>query len=158
MTDQRLRVSVAGRDRTADLGVAALRATNSRRHEWMEGQLVGEKDVLALPSAPSAPAFHARFLDVLRARLMVDPSLFATPSGPGFLGAMMLQFRIFLWRLFRYQHDWVVFHQNSVNAQLFYAVLFECEERTRQVRELEARVRDLEAQIGTAKTTQGSNR
>ena len=156
MSEQRLRVSVAGRDRTADLGVAVVREANLRRNEWMEGQLAGEKDVLALPSAASVAMFQSRFLDVLRARLMVDPSLFTTPSGPGFLGALMLQVRIFLWRMFRYQHNWMVFHQNAVNAQLFYAVLFESEERARQVRELAARVRDLEAQIGTAKTARES--
>ena len=158
MAEQGLRVSVAGRDRTADLGVFVLREANQRKHDWLEGQLDGEKDVLALKTAPSVAAFQSRFLDVLRARLMVDPSLFTTPSGPGFFGALILQVRIFLWRMFRYQHDWAAFHQNAVNAQLFYAVLFECEERKRQVRDLEARVRDLEAQIGTAKAPQGPNR
>ncbi len=154
MAEQRLRVSVAGRDRTADLGVAVSREAKFRRHEWLEGQIAGEKDVLALTSAASTAVFQARHLQALRGRWAVDPALFTTPSGPGFLGALMLQMRFFLWRLFRYQHDWVVFHQNAVNAQLFYALMFECEERTGQVRELEARVRDLEAHIGTAKTLQ----
>jgi hypothetical protein len=150
MPEQRLRVSVAGRDRTADLGCEVVREAARRRHEWLERQLADEKDVLALKSAPSAAAFQSRHLDVLRSRWMIDTGRFSTPSGPGFLGALVLQARFFLWRIFRYQHDWVSFRQNAVNAQLFYALLFECEERTRQVRELEARVRDLEAQVGTA--------
>lgn len=154
MSEQRLRVAVAGRDRTADLGVAAAREAACRRNEWLEGQLAGEKDVLALAASGSVEAFQRRHLEALRGRWSLDPGLFTTPSGPGILGAIMLQVRFFLWRLFRYQHDWMVFHQNAVNAQLFYALLFECEERRRQVRDLEARLRDLEAQVGTARAQQ----
>jgi hypothetical protein len=153
MAEQRLRVSVAGRDRTADIGVAVLREAGGLGNSWMENQLSAEKDVLALRSATSATAFQSRHLGALRGRWMVDPGCFSTPSGPGVIGALMLQVRIFLWRMFRYQHDWIVFHQNAVNAQLFYALTFECEERARQVRELEARVQVLEAHVGTAKTT-----
>lgn len=148
MSDKRLRVFVAGTDRTGDIGVRAVRGAALRRSPWLEGQLAREKEVLALSSAPSDSAFRERHLAALRSRCAVDLDQFSTPSGPGIAGAFAIWVRTMLWRLFRYQHDWVAFRQNSVNAQLYYALLFENEERARQVRELEARVRELEAQVG----------
>jgi hypothetical protein len=155
MADQRLRVSVAGRDRSHDLGVAVVRDAGGLRHPWLERQLSDEREVLALSSAGSAAAFRARHLEALRSRCAVDLDRFSTPSGPGLAGALALWARTLLWRFFRYQHDWVAFHQNAVNAQQYYALLFESEERARQVRELEARVRELEAQVGTASRPEG---
>lgn len=155
MNEERLRISVAGRDRTADLGASVLREAQQRGLPWLERLLADEQEVLSLRSASTAEAFRARHLAALRSRWMVDPGRFSTPSGPGIVGAAMLWARMFLWRVFRYQHDWVVFRQNGINAQLFYALMFECEDRARQVRELEARVRDLEAQLGTAAPDRG---
>jgi len=58
---------------------------------------------------------------------------------------------MFLWRLLRYQHFWMAFRQNGINAMHAEAVDFEHQERQRQVAELKARVKQLEESIESLK-------
>ena len=61
------------------------------------------------------------------------------------MGRILLVVRKALWRVLRYQHAWLLFHQNAINRQLAYELAFEREERERQAAAFARRLARLEA-------------
>lgn len=135
-----LKLQVAGKDRSGDLGREIAGTAAARPDCGLGRQISHEMDVLELRTADGSEEYLDRHVKTLRVRNQVDPSAF---EGPGACG-LMNRVRRFLWRLLRYQHDWVSFRQNSINVQLSYELEFEKEERKKQVAELEKRIRELE--------------
>jgi len=132
---ENLKLQVAGKDRSGDLGREIAGSAAVRPDHGLATLIAYEMDVLGLCSADSAAEYLDRHVKVLRVRNQVDPSAFEGPMG---------RVRRFLWNLLRYQHDWTSFRQNSINVQLSYELEFEKEERKKQVAELERRIRELE--------------
>jgi hypothetical protein len=135
-----LKLHVAGKDRSGDLGREIVAAAAHRPDHGLATHIEYEMDVLKLRTADSAAEYLDRHVKILRARNQVDPCAFEGSVSCGFMGRV----RRFLWNLLRYQHDWMSFRQNAINVQLSYELEFEKEERRKQVAELERRIRDLE--------------
>ncbi len=118
--------------------------------------LDGERAILCLPEAMSEEDYLTRFVEIMRRRHDVNPALYSQPRTPGLRGQFSYAIRIFLWRIMRYQHFWLTFHQNGINAMQAEAIDFENRERKRQIIELEKRVKDLEEELTTLKDNQSN--
>ena len=133
------KLQVAGKDRSDDLG-REIAGAAARPDHGLARHIAYEMDVLGLRTAPCEEEYLDRHVKILRARNQVDPSSFAGSVSCG----IMDRIRRFLWKLLRYQHDWMSFRQNSINVQLSYELEFEKEDRKKQVAELERRIHELE--------------
>ena len=138
--NETLKLQVAGVDRSADLGREITAAAAARPDCGLAEAVGHEMDVLSLRSAGNTADYLDKHSLVLHARNQVDPAAFALPAGRSFRDRV----RLFLWKLLRYQHDWMLSRQNSINVQLTYELEFEREERKKQVAGLERRIRELE--------------
>ena len=139
-----MKLVIAGKDRTDDLGRQLAETAQRRTQAILEESLRKESDVLALRESDSQEEYLRRHVTLLRARNCVDPARFETPCRPGVFGRCLHGIRMFLWKVFRYQHEWTAARQNTINVQLAYELECERELRERQVRRLEDRVRRLE--------------
>ena len=143
-----MKLIVAGRDRTRDLGEALERQARNRPASALTRRIADERDVLALKASDSESVWLDRHLDLLRNRNCLDTNAFAVCAGRGPAGRLLFGLRRFFWKILRYQHDWHVFQQNSVNVQLSYGLEFERDERRRQAADLDRRMQVLEARVG----------
>ena len=139
-----MKVVVAGRDESEGLGGELSRAAGQRPDAGLASLMAGEADILRLGWRGTEHDYLARHVELMRIRHAVDAGDFAAPSRPGALGRVFGVVRRFLWRVLRYQHDWVLFRQGAVNAQLAHELALEHAERARQTADLERRVRALE--------------
>ena len=153
-----MRVRIAGRDRTDDLGRELTERSRLRPDCGLALRIAQEADVLSLSHSRSTADYSAGQMRLLRSRNCVDTSQFDVPARAGLLGRMAAVFKRFLWRVLRYQHDWSVFRQNSTNVQLSYELEFEREERAKQIADLERRVRELEARLGNEQSAKDRGR
>lgn len=150
------RVQVAGEDRTATLGRDLVGQAQGRRDANLERLLAGEMTLLSLCEAQSMPDYLERHLRLLRVRTSVDPAFFVVPPArPGFAGRCIFQLRRFLFKLLRYQFEWLTFRQNLINDQLSYEVQFEHEDRRLELAELKRRVEVLEQARGAQRPAEG---
>lgn len=140
-----LRVRVAGRDRSEDLGKELIEASRQRPDFGLSQQIAEETDVLALKSAGKMSDYLDRHVTLLRSRNCVDTAFFDIPAKQGIAGRVMYLIRRFLWKVLRHQHDWMAFHQNSINVQLAYELEFEKEAREKEIKALEERLNRLES-------------
>ncbi len=138
-------LSVAGRDRTADLGAELTAAAARIGDPKLAGLLVGEAEILKLGDAANEADFLSRQLAVLGFRTQVDPGLCKPPPSPGWTGRLITLARRVLWRLMRYPHDFITGHQNAVNGQLMRALELETRLRRRETAALRERIAALEA-------------
>ncbi len=146
-----MKVWVAGEEVTGALGESVKeRASNLRSAEY-DLLLEREGDVLKLRDATTTDDHLERYITLMRRRFDVDPAFYTQPRTPGLKGTISYTIRMFLWRLLRYQHFWMAFRQNGINAMHAEAVDFEHQERQRQVAELKARVKQLEESIESLK-------
>ena len=141
---------IAGQNRTSDLGRELIE--EAHRHPCPELQArIDREPLLTHPGAldPAIP-FPRAHLDLLHHRQTVDLNQFRTPGAPGLRGRLLHRLRQLLWTVFRYQHEWSTFKQNSINTQLTYALEFEQAERQREVQALNKRIDQLEQQLRDA--------
>lgn len=149
-----MKLSVAGQDRTHDLG-RELR----RQAEAMERGEANHKpkpslvapDIMPLARAQSEAEYLDQLIGLIRCRNAVDTLDFAIPRKPGMVGLCMTKLKALLWKLLRYQHDRVAFQQNLINAQLTNALEFEVTQRQKETADLKRRVAELEKQSGNCK-------
>jgi hypothetical protein len=144
-TSNAMVLTVAGRDRSGDLGLelkaAAVRLDNSE----LAGLLAGEAEILKLGEAADESAFLTQQLKLLGFRTEVDPGTCAPPRTTGWTGWFITLARRLLWRLMRYPHDFMAGHQNAVNAHLLRALELETRLRRRETAALRERIAALEA-------------
>lgn len=146
-----MKIIVANRDRTADLGAEIRTAAANRQQNpdcrVIPATIVPEISALALQAAKSESAYLSEFIRLLRYRDNVDTLRFMIPRKPGFQGAMMTKLKEFLWKLLRYQHDRITFRQNMINS--LHTTALECElaAREKDVSELRKRLAELEARL-----------
>jgi hypothetical protein len=146
-----MKLSVAGQDRTHDLG-RELR----RQAEGMEGMAAGRKlapfppeiSALSLARAQSEAEYLDRLIGLIRCRNATDTLDFAIPRKAGAAGLFMARLKALLWKLLRYQHDRIAFRQNLINTQLTSALAFEVAQRRKETDDLKRRVAELEKQGG----------
>jgi hypothetical protein len=138
-------ISVAGKDRTADLGAqlqAAARAVAGRAHA--PRQLEDIFTALSLREAKSDVEYLDRLVTLLWHKTGVATVGFYMPRRPGPLGWLTAQVRTLLWKALRYQHDRVAYQQNMINTQFTVALEFLHAHYRQEIAALKQRVAELE--------------
>lgn len=140
---------IAGRDCSRDLGPQLEEAARAREDRGVAVSVGAEGEILSLRTARDLAEYQQIHGELLRSRSGVDTSRFRAPGGDGARAWLRGMVWRLLWRVLRYQHDWVTFRQNTVNMQLLCRSEVEREIRAGQIAELERRVRDLETSRST---------
>ena len=142
-----MRLSIAGEDCGHTFGEEIVESARCRRDERLEAALAQEAVLLGLKGSRHTADYLQRHIERFRSRTGIDPAGFSTPGRPGVCGRLLHLVRTGLWRLLKYQHEWLVFRQNTVNRQLAYELDFEHEERRWTETALEQRLLDLERRL-----------
>ena len=145
-----MKLSVAGQDRTHDLGrelrrQAAAMERGEASHK-PKPSLVAP-DIMPLARAQSEAEYLDRLIGLIRSRNAVDTLDFAIPRKPGVASLVMTKLKGFLWKLLRYQHDRVAFRQNLINALQGSALEYEIALRQKAVADLDQRLKRLESRL-----------
>jgi len=142
-----MKISIAGQDRTQDLGQtlrqqAEIMARGDDRHQ--PARITADISALALARAKSDAEYLDHLIRLIHYREAVDTLDFDIPRKPGVAGLCMKRLKAFLWHLLRYQHDRIIFRQNLINTQLTSALEFEVTQRQNEMADLKRRVAELE--------------
>lgn len=149
-----MRIEVAGRDRTEDLG-ERLRRAAAGRPAAIRDEAERQADVVAIRSAADEAENLEQWLAMLRAHHGIRTEPFDVPVRPGPAGAVAGRVRRFLWKLLRYQHDRTAFQQSAVNIQVVLALEAVARSLGREVRELRARLDEFERRPGAGQGGEG---
>ena len=138
-----MKLFVAGKDRTADLGPEIAAEAARLKASGSIAALSPQHSALVLKESLDRDDFLRRFIDLLRLRHGVRTADYYIPRGPGLRGQVAVAVKAFLWKLLRYQHDRMAFQQNLVNELAIDALEFQ-HHLGRELAELDHRVARLE--------------
>jgi hypothetical protein len=136
-----------GIDVTDSLGASVSAQASTLENKEFTDLLQGEAEILSLRDSKDNGEYLSRYIKIVRKRQGVNPALYSQPRTPGLKGSISYMIRILLWRILRYQHFWLAFHQNAINAMHAETLDFEHQERSRQAKEMESRIDHLEEQL-----------
>lgn len=139
-----MKISIAGKDRTADLGRAIASEAARLKADGSVGSLSPEHSALRLKETSGRADYLRRYIELLRLRHGTRTTDYYIPRGPGLRGRMAVAMKTFLWKLLRYQHDRMSFQQNLVNELAIDALEFQHDQVERELAELNHRIEDLE--------------
>lgn len=145
-----MKIIVAGRDCTSDLGVEIQRrAANLKKRKGRAAppRISQEIGALTLAKANSNSDYLNHFIRLLRYRDAFDTYDFDIPRKPGLFGLLLARLKVVLWKLLRYQHDRIAFRQNLINGLFTNAIEFEMAEMERMHADLCRRLDSLEAAL-----------
>ncbi|MBU0713857.1 MAG: hypothetical protein KJ964_00700 [Verrucomicrobia bacterium] len=147
-----MKLSVAGQDRTHDLGrelrqQAAAMERGETNHKPKPALVV--PDIMPLARAQSEAEYLDQLIDLIRCRNAVDTLDFTIPRKPGVVGLFMTRLKAFLWKLMRYQHDRIAFQQNLINGMQGSALEYEIVLRQKAVADLDQRLKHLESRLAS---------
>lgn len=145
MTDGGIKMSIAGRDRSADLAEELVAQAELRSNPDLAEKIEKEKDILCLKDSDGIEDYLNRHLLLMCSRNCVDPASFDLPSGRGVIGVLLRFIRRLFWKISRWQCDQMAFRQNAVNVQTTYLIEFERDARRKQIADLSERVEKLES-------------
>lgn len=131
-----MRLVVAGKDRSADLGRQIADRAEQREKTASIGLLSPLHSALCLKNEVTTHGYLNQFMRLLKMRHGVSTAPFPVPARAGLSGGIMAAFKRILWRLLRYQHDRVTFQQNLINELLINALEMQkkmMEDRTEEV-------------------------
>lgn len=143
-----MKLLVAGKDRSADLGPALAAEAAEREKDPRCLFLDWRVNALSLRDCKNERDFAARFLELVRYKFHVDTRIFDIPRKPGLAGRVMGLFKGFLWKLLRYQHDRMAFRQNLINSNQTSALEFARAVALKEIAQLKDRVAALEKRMG----------
>ena len=146
-----MKLSIAGQDRTRDLGQALRQQAEAIECGAASRKLAplpSEISALALARAKSDAEYMDHLIRLISYRDAVATLDFDIPRKPGLAGLIMTRLKAFLWKLLRYQHDRIVFRQNLINTQLTSALEFEFTRWQKETADLKRRVAELEKKGG----------
>lgn len=143
-----MNLSVAGKDRSGDLGRAVAADAARLQASGDVGALSPEHSALVLKAAADRADYLRRYVDLLRQRHGVRTADFYVPRRPGWVGWVAGSVKTLLWKLLRYQHDRIAFQQNAVNELAIDALEFPREELERDLADLKRRMAALERERG----------
>ena len=146
-----MNISVAGKDRAADLGAEIVDEGARLKAGGSIGSLAPEHTALRLKRSADLEEYTYHFIELLRMRHGVRTADYYIPRGPGLRGKVAVALKSVLWKLFRYQHDRITLQQNLINELEINAVEFQRERLNRELKDLKRRVENLEQ--GRAKGT-----
>jgi hypothetical protein len=150
-----MKLEIAGRDRSADLGSDIASAAAARKCPALEALIAREMPITKLGACADTDCYLATHIELTHARNCVEPREFDTPGRNGMCGGILHAVRRFLWKILRYQYDWMAFRQNAINIQSNYQLKFEHEDRVRIIGKLEERIRKLESLLKEKKGGDG---
>lgn len=140
-----MRIIVAGKDRSAELGPALAEEADRRSQDPRCLFLDWSVNALSLADARDEGDYLHRLTRLVRAKNHVDTRIFDIPRRPGRLGSALAGFKRLLWKVLRYQHDRVTFRQNLINSNLTALLEFQQGE----IKRLAARLAELEREPRT---------
>ena len=143
-----MNLSVAGKDRSGDLGRQVAADAARLQASGAVGALAPEHSALVLKTATDRADYLRRYLDLLRLRHGVRTADYYVPRRPGWAGWAAGTVKTLLWKLLRYQHDRIAFQQNAVNELAIDALEFQREESERDLADVKRRLAALERERG----------
>ena len=139
-----MKITVAGQDRTGDLGPAVAAEADRLRAGGGIGELAPDHTALRLKRSRDLDDYVYHFVELLRMRHGVRTTDYYVPRGPGWRGRIAVALKTVLWRLLRYQHDRLTLQQNLINELEINAVEFQRDRVNQELADLKRRVADLE--------------
>ena len=139
-----MKITVAGQDRTGDLGPAVAAEAARLRAGGGIGTLAPEHTALRLKRSRDLDDYVYHFVELLRMRHGVRTTDYYVPRGPGWRGRIAVALKTVLWKLLRYQHDRLTLQQNLINELEINAVEFQRDRVNQELADLKRRVADLE--------------
>lgn len=135
-----MKITVAGQDRSSDLGQAVAAEAARLQAAGGIGALAPDHTALRLKVDDPRQDYLGKFIDLLRIRHGIRTTDYYIPRGPGLRGKVAVAVKTFLWKLLRYQHDRITYQQNAVNELTINALEFQ----QARIAELERRLARLE--------------
>lgn len=145
-----MRLVIAGKDRTSDLGQAVTR--RAARHRGPLSAWSPRDSALFLRESRDSSDYFDQFWRLMRLHHAVSTDAFPIPARPGWAGNQIRKIKKVLWRVLRYQHDHVTFQQNIINELVASAVEFQHTSVRESLADLERKVQHLEAQLKTLRS------
>ncbi|MGD9782262.1 MAG: hypothetical protein AB7V14_08935 [Kiritimatiellia bacterium] len=139
-----MRIAVAGKDRTGDLGRSIAEEAGRLKSAGPVGRFAPEHSAVVLKESAGAADYQRRFIDLLRMRQGVRTSDYYVPRAPGLRGRASAAAKTLLWKLLRYQHDRISFQQNLINELAIDALEFQQGPMEQEWADLKRRVESLE--------------
>lgn len=139
-----MNITVAGKDRTGDLGVAVAAEAARLKSAGAIGALSPQHSALVLKASLDREDYQRRFIGLLQLRHGLRTTDYFIPRGPGLRGKTAVALRSLLWKLLRYQHDRMSFQQNMLNELTFDALEFQQGQMKSELAHLKKRLEDLE--------------
>ncbi|MGD9611943.1 MAG: hypothetical protein AB7V22_03490 [Kiritimatiellia bacterium] len=139
-----MHLTVAGKDRSADLGRQVAAAAARLQATASIGALAPEHSALSLRESSDGADYLRRLVGLLRLRHGLRTTDYYAPRAPGLRGRLSATLKKFLWKLLRYQHDRMAFQQNLVNELAIAALEFQQGHLDGELAELKARLAALE--------------
>ena len=139
-----MKITVAGQDRSGDLGQAVAAEAARLQAAGGIGALAPDHTALRLKVEDPRQDYLGKFIDLLRIRHGIRTTDYYIPRGPGLRGKVAVALKTFLWKLLRYQHDRITYQQNTVNELTINALEFQ----QARIAELERRLARLEKPAG----------
>jgi hypothetical protein len=142
-----MKITVAGEDRSGDLGSAVLEQAAALRAAGSAGALSPEHSALSLRQASDADEYLNRFIGLIRMRHGVRTTDYYIPRAPGLRGRVSLSLKTFLWKLLRHQHERIAFQQNLINELEINSAEFQRDRLKQEIAELKRRLDSLEKSL-----------
>ena len=139
-----MKITVAGQDRTGDLGSAVAAEADRLRTGGGIGALAPDHTALRLKRSRDLDDYVYHFIELLRMRHGVRTSDYHIPRGPGLRGTVAVAVKTFLWKLLRYQHDRLTLQQNLINELEINSAEFQRDRLKQEIAELKRRIDSLE--------------
>jgi len=146
-----MRLVIAGKDRTADLGQAI--SGRAARHRGPLFAWPPEDSALSLKGSAGPSDYFDRFWRLMRLRHAVSMDAFFIPAKPGWVGNGIRQIKKVLWKILRYQHDRAAFRQNIINELVAGAVEAQQASVRKDMADLERKVHRLETELKTLQSS-----
>lgn len=135
-----VKILVAGRDRSGDLGEELRRAAEARA---AGGPVPRFQDpaysALTLRAAADERDYLERFQGLLAIHHVVNPT-FPVPRRPGLAGVLAARVRDWIWRQVHYRIARIVTQQNGINEQLVFELALQNQALRRELAALRERV------------------
>jgi len=154
-----MKIIVANRDRSDDLGQQLAAAARERADRSVPGAFSPQHSALSLKKARTGTEYLSAFIRLLRIRGDLKTTPFDIPAKPGIHGRLSAGIKKFLWKVLRYQHDRMAFQQQIINELMTCMMEFEKASREKEIHALKRRVAALEVDGNAAagNPTDGGN-
>ena len=139
-----MNVTVAGKDRTGDLGRELVEEARRLESSGPVGSFAPGHSAVVLRESAGRADYQNRFIGLLRMRSAVRTADYYVPRAPGLRGRLSSAAKILLWKLLRYQHDRMSFQQNLVNELAVDALEFQRDRMDRELADVKKRIDALE--------------